>query len=147
MKSSYHYVREEGCFLFISPKPEEKNNFVTEGNWNIESFNWKSTERTIKKNGRYRLEHRYWSTTKSSNFSVPYGVLYRGEGNILKRGTVVFKLNLLGMEWQRFLKEAFFFFKDVTKKRALIFFWVITKKRMFFVCFSEGKYREMECGW
>jgi hypothetical protein len=47
---------------------------------------------------------------KSSNFSVPYGVLYRGEGNILKRGTVVFKLNLLGMEWQRFLKEAFFFF-------------------------------------
>jgi hypothetical protein len=124
--------------LFISPKPEEKNNFVTEGNWNIESFNWKSTERTIKKNGRYRLEHRYWSTKKSSNFSVPYGVLYRGEGNILKRGTVVFKLNLLGMEWQRFLKEAFFFFKDVTKKRALIFFWVITKKRMFFVCFRRG---------
>jgi len=75
-----------------------------------------------KKNGRYRLEHRYWSTPKSSNFSVPYGVLYRGEGNILKRGTVVFKLNLLGMEWQRFLKEAFFSFKDVTKKRALIFF-------------------------
>merc|ERR1712051_396077 len=76
-----------------------------------------------KKHGRYRLEHRYWSTTKSSNFSVPYGVLYRGEGNILKRGTVVFKLNLLGMEWQRFLKEAFFSLKMLQKKGALIFFF------------------------
>jgi len=42
------------------------------------------------------------------------------------------------MEWQRFLKEAFFFFKDVTKKRGFDFFSVITKKRMFFVCFVFG---------
>jgi len=42
------------------------------------------------------------------------------------------------MEWQRFLKEAFFSFKDVTKKRALIFFELLQKKRMFFVCFRRG---------
>jgi len=42
------------------------------------------------------------------------------------------------MEWQRFMKEAFFFFKDVTKKRALIFFLSYYKKRMFFVCFRRG---------
>ena len=147
MKGSYHHIREEGCFLFISPKPEEKNNFVTEGNWNIESFNWKSTERTIKK-----MEGTVWNIDigvlqKSSNFSVPYGVLYRGEGNILKRGTVVFKLNLLGMEWQRFLKEAFFSLKMLQKKGLWFFFWVITKKKDVFCLFSEGKYREMECGW
>jgi hypothetical protein len=75
-----------------------------------------------KKNGRYHLEHRYWSTPKSSNFSVPYGVLYRGEGNILKRGTVVFKLNLLGMEWQRFLKEAFSFLLKMLQKKGFDFF-------------------------
>jgi len=52
------------------------------------------------------------------------------------------------MEWQRFLKEAFFFFKDVTKKRALIsFFELLQKKKDVFCLFSEGKYREMECGW
>jgi len=56
------------------------------------------------------------------------------------------------MEWQRFLKEAFlFFFKDVTKKGALIFFSYYKKKDVFcldlFFLFSEGKYREMECGW
>jgi hypothetical protein len=56
------------------------------------------------------------------------------------------------MEWQRFLKEAFlFFFKDVTKKGALIFLSYYKKKGCFLLrfvfLFSEGKYREMECGW
>jgi len=46
------------------------------------------------------------------------------------------------MEWQRFLKEAFFFFKDVTKKRALIFLSYYKKKDVFcfdlFFCFRRG---------
>ena len=40
------------------------------------------------------------------------------------------------MEWQRFLKEAFFFFKDVTKKRALIFFELLQKKGCFLFVFG-----------
>jgi hypothetical protein len=51
------------------------------------------------------------------------------------------------MEWQRFLKEAFFSFKDVTKKRGFDFFLSYYKKKDVFCLFSEGKYREMECGW
>jgi len=43
------------------------------------------------------------------------------------------------MEWQRFLKEAFFFFKDVTKKRALIFFELLQKKDVF--CFDLFVFR------
>jgi len=74
-----------------------------------------------KKNGRYRLEHRYWSTPKSSNFSVPFGVLYRGRVIFLKGdGGIQVKSFRDGMA--KIFERSFFFFKDVTKKRALIFF-------------------------
>jgi len=52
----------------------------------MESFNWKSTERTIK-----NMEGTVWNIDigvlkKSSNFFVPYSVLYRGRVGIRKGG-------------------------------------------------------------
>ena len=138
MKSWYHCVREEGCFLFISPKPEEKNNFVTEGNWNIESFNWKSTERTIKK-----MEGTVWN--------IDIGVLQRAPISLSHtvyciEGRVIFLKGDGGIQVKSFrdgmakiFERSFFFFKDVTKKRALIFFWVITKKKDVFCLFFGGE--------